>query len=178
MEARLDGSTRRAGSLGDVVDRQVAPEPEDDDDPLVGIQHRERPGERVARRDGLNSVGPDEPDHLPKSFRRQLDDRTPPPRSEPVAAGIDDDPAEPRLEAIPVAQARPAAPRGDRGIVNRVLGLHRVAEDDGRQPVGAVEMALDHGAELVDRVGHEAVADSRRQHRRRSLTLQVSSLHT
>ena len=62
--------------------------------------------------------------------------------------------------------------------MNGILGFHRIAEDDRRQSVGAIEMPFGQRAELLGTADHEAVADTRRQHRRRSLTLRLPSLFT
>src|SRR5438093_396046 len=61
---------------------------------------------------------------------------------EPVPAGVDEDPIEPRLETRGVAQRGPLAPRLDIRVVRRVLGLGGVAQDRSCKSIRRVEMAL------------------------------------
>jgi len=63
--------------------------------------------------------------------------------AQPVAADVEDDAAEPLLEPVAVAQGRETAPGKHRGVVGRVLGLGRIAQDDARQAVARIEMPVD-----------------------------------
>ena len=74
----------------------------------------------------------------------QLDlQRSDAPTAQAVAAGIHQDPREPGLHPLRVAQAVEAPPRGQDGVVRGLLGLARVAEDHGGQRIGAIEVRLE-----------------------------------
>ena len=66
--------------------------------------------------------------------------RLPTGRTKSVAAGVDEDPVEPRLEPGLVAQRLPLAPGLDEGVVGRVLRLGRVAQDRPSEAVRLVEV--------------------------------------
>ena len=66
--------------------------------------------------------------------------RLPALRPQSIAAGVDEDPVEPRLETGRVAQGLPLAPGLDERVVGRVLRLGRVAQDGPRQSVRLVEV--------------------------------------
>ena len=55
----------------------------------------------------------------------------------------------PRLEALGVAQVRDLAPGGDEGVLQRVLGEARVAEDPERDRVQPVAHPVHQGREGV-----------------------------
>jgi len=46
-----------------------------------------------------------------------------------VVAGMDEDPVDPRLEAVRVPKLRKPAPGEDEGVLQRILGESRVAQD-------------------------------------------------
>jgi hypothetical protein len=79
-------------------------------------------------------------------------------RTQPVPAGVDEDPVEPRLESGPVTKRVPLAPRLDERVVGRVLRLDRIAEDRPRETVRPVEMLV--GQPDEGRVAESAIDDA------------------
>ena len=63
-------------------------------------------------------------------------------RPQAIAAGVDQDPVEPRLESCRVAQRLPLAPRLDECVVGRVLRLGLVTQDRPRQAIRLVQMLV------------------------------------
>ena len=133
----MDGADRDPQSHGDVVGGQVAVVAERDHDPLVRCELSERLvdgvpllglGERVARC-GDDLVGDVPGDH-------------PGGPSQPISAGVDEDPVEPRLELRDVTQRRPLLPGLDERVVGRVLGVRRVTQDRPGEAVGRVEVLV------------------------------------
>jgi hypothetical protein len=62
--------------------------------------------------------------------------------SQAIAAGVDEDPVEPLLEARRVAQRRPLAPGLDERVVRRVLCLGGIAQDRPGQAIRLVEVLV------------------------------------
>ncbi|MFI5258340.1 MAG: hypothetical protein ACHQ01_01840 [Candidatus Limnocylindrales bacterium] len=67
---------------------------------------------------------------------------------QPVAADVEDDPAESLLEAIWIAERFEPSPSQNCGVVRRVFRLGRIAENHAREPVSGVEMAVGQTREL------------------------------
>ena len=68
-------------------------------------------------------------------------------RTQPIAAGVDEDPVEPRLEPRRVAQRLPLAPGLDERVVRRVLRLGRVAQDRPGQAICPVQVLVGQAGE-------------------------------
>ena len=129
----------------DRLDRQVAVVAKGDDDPVVGRQRRDGVGQDVAvvrLREWVTGRDRD----LGRDVRR-LPARGP----QPIAAGVDEDPVEPRLEPRRVAQRRPLPPGLVERVVRGVLGVGRVAQDRAGQAIGRVEMVVGEAQEGLRR---------------------------
>src|ERR1035437_10041775 len=139
MKARLHGSLGHACSQGDVLDGHVGPEPEDHDYSVVGVETRERSAQFVAAGGGLTLVGD-------ARQARQLErlSAASGPLAKTVAADVDENPTEPRLELVGVAQLVPIAPGRGEGVLRGVLGFLRTAQDRPSKSVRLVELARRH----------------------------------
>jgi hypothetical protein len=164
VEPGLDGPGRDPDALGDGVDGQVLPVAEDDHDPLVRVEHLERSTHRIPGVDDVTEV--DLALGRPADFiRRQLADWVATARPKAIAAGVDEDAAEPRLEPIGLAQTTSRSPRREGRVGHGVLGFDGVAEDDRRKAEGAVELTLDEAGECVGRIRHAEGPDLGRRQR-------------
>jgi hypothetical protein len=133
MDPRLcrpDGDAERVGNLWD---GQAKVEVKDNGGSLTGLQPAKAAGELVVVVDGSDVVArhglePDHPDlnglaHLPPSL---------------VCAGVDDEPMEPRVPALGIAQFREALPGTDDRVLDGVFGHVSVTEDEHREAVQPV----------------------------------------
>ena len=59
-----------------------------------------------------------------------------------IAAAVDQDPVEPRVEAIGVAQAVKRLPSGDCGVLNGILPFDVAPEKHGRESIRAAQMGV------------------------------------
>src|ERR1700730_5652724 len=66
-----------------------------------------------------------------------------------VPAGIQDDSVEPGVEAGAVPQAGDLHPRGDEGLLCRVMGVCFVAQDGAGRAKDAVDVCLDEQLERI-----------------------------
>ena len=133
VESGFDGARGDAEGLGDLGHGQPDVEVEDHDRPLLGLQAPEAALELVAVCQRVDAVvgrrfGPDHPD-----FRR-------PATLVPtlIGAGVDEEPTEPRLEPIRIAQSGQLSPCMDERLLDGVLGSLPVAQDeagDGKEAV-------------------------------------------
>ena len=77
-----------------------------------------------------------------------------------VEARGDDQPMQPAVEPVRVAQPRDVAPRADAGVLHRVAGKLRVADDESRGTVEPGERRVEQGREgdlvALSRPLHEA----------------------
>ena len=111
--------------LGDLHERQPEVVVQDEDRPLIDREPAERPLQFVAVGDGGRAV----------RGRRPIDGQDPDvrrPLARPlrfVVAGVDEDAMDPRLEALGLPQVREPAPGEHEGVLQRVLGETRVAQD-------------------------------------------------
>ena len=141
---------RDAETPRDVVDGQVAVVAQRDDDLVIGRQRRDGGADDVAVFDAAGVITCRERD-LGGDVGRPAARR-----AQPIPAGVDEDPVEPRLELGGIAQRLPLAPGLDEGVMGRVLCLGRVAQDGSRQAVGLVEVLVgqpDEGRVAEPRVG-------------------------
>ena len=147
MESRLDGSLADPQRGGDGRHRQVEAVPKRDEDLVVGLQPNDGVVDGASGDDPIGDVrgsGAVDPGQV------ETDRGHPPPafRPEAIAAAVDEDPLEPVVGASRVAELGPVAPRSEGRIVDDILGLARIAEDEGREAVGLVEAAFHEAFEL------------------------------
>lgn len=145
MEARLDGPDRPADPFGHTFQGQIGPVVEHDRDPLVVVEGCHRPEDLVAIEDRPERIANDarccgvvdlhEPDLAATA--------------EAIAADVDKNPVEPRLEAGRVAQRRGGSPRPEQSILRRVLCLVLVAEEQPGQTLGSVELPVSETEESL-----------------------------
>ena len=98
---------------------------QDEDRPLIDREPAERPLQLVAVGDGGAAVRGRWPIH-------GQDPDVGRPLASPlrfVVAGVDEDPMDPGLEALGLPQVRDPAPGEHEGVLQRVLGETRVAQD-------------------------------------------------
>lgn len=156
MEPGLDGAHRPAEAIRGRLEREVRPEMQDHDDPLLGRQVRQGAY-------GLVLVV-----HKPKDVRRDRTGRAldrneghRPPPSQAVAAGIHQDAIEPGLEARRITQALGLPPGTFERVADGVLGLRGAAEDQPGEPVRPIELALRKHHESLAQVGGGLLAGRR-----------------
>ena len=108
---------------------------QDEDRPLLRRHSPERAVERVARRDAEGRIR-----CLRPVDRQHADVRGPAPRPPRFGvAGVDEDPVDPGVEAIDLAQLRKLPPGRDEGLLDGILGPPDVAQDpmrDDEEPIG------------------------------------------
>ena len=80
-------------------------------------------------------------------------DRRKAPTADSVATRVRDDPPEPCVEPIWLAQAAPVAPGGHERVVDRILCLCGVAQDEGCQTVARIELSVGQTVQ-ISRPGH------------------------
>ena len=123
MEPRLDRTERQTQPIGDLVEWHVPPEAEPNHDLLIGrkapnqatqLVTSERVSERIA-----GTVAGDRLVELQDSMLAAT--------AQSVVADVGDDPVEPGPEAVRVAKLRPGEPGLLRRVLDRVLGLSRIA---------------------------------------------------
>ena len=135
MQPGLRSTRRYAKAIADGLDRQVSPVPQDERDPLVGRQGRQRAQDRVASqqarericgggRDGLIDLGPSNA-------------RTAPAQSVPTH--VHEDSIEPRLGAAELTERASLSPGPEQGVLGGVFSFASVAKDEAGEPVGAVQ---------------------------------------
>ena len=139
MQSRSDRAHRRSRGTCDIVDWKVAVVAKDHGDPLIGVQDRECTLERVAVGEGRTGVMRGR--RVSCSIQWVMASVALPSKS--VAAGVDHDAVEPRIEPVGVAEARVIAPGSCESVMGRILGLLYVAENQAGEPIGRVEAILD-----------------------------------
>jgi hypothetical protein len=142
-----------------------------DDRPLLDGQASERPVELVAVVDGHDVVP------VCRSVDRQDADVPGPLPATPGlgVAGVDEEAANPRFEAIRVAQPRKLSPGGDEAALQGILGEMHVAQDPRRDREHPVAGQADQHAERVVIAAHRPLDDVSHPHsfasQRRARTL-------
>jgi len=125
MESRAGCARGDVEDLGDLYERQPEVVVQDEDRPLLDRELPERAFQLVAIGKGGAAIRCRWPGH-----RQDPDVGSPvtgPLRF--VVAGMDEDPMDPRLEAIRIPKLRKPAPGEDEGVLQRILGESRVAQD-------------------------------------------------
>ncbi len=145
MEPGLHRAGGYAKSLGYLLNWQVPPVPQYDDDPLVGRQPGEgglerEPGIRGSVRVGCRHLG----------GVVEGNDANRPGMPHPVAADVDEDPVEPGVEPIHLAQCSPTRPGPGDSFLRRVFGLVAIAQDQGCEPVALQESRVIEGGERLE----------------------------
>ena len=125
VESRAGGTRGNVENLGDLDEGQPEVVVQDEDRPLFDRELPERAFQLVAIGEGGAAIRCRWPSH-----RQHPDVGSPvtgPLRF--VVAGVDEDPLDPRLEAIRVPKLRDPAPGEDEGVLQRILGEAWVAQD-------------------------------------------------
>ena len=140
-EPRLRGALRDADGARRLAERQAVVVVEDDERPLLRVEPAECPLQRVAvgearRRVGRRGVVDVDEDDL---------DRAPPDATELVHAGVDEEPPQPRVEPVRVAEPGQVAPRAGERLLDGVL-----------RPLGVARDEAGHGVEARERAGGKA----------------------
>ena len=113
-----DGSHGHAGDLGDRGERHARVVMQDDDGAVFRRQATERPRERIAIVDRNGLVRAARP-----VDRERSDVRAPPPvPAELLVTGINDEPMEPDLETVRIAQSGQLTPCEEECLLDGVLG--------------------------------------------------------
>jgi hypothetical protein len=146
VETRLHGALGNAKHLRDFGNGELAPEAQGDESLFVWGQPSERSSEVAL---GGRPNGPDSGSWV------EGDDARPsgsPP--ELVTADIDQNPGEPAICALTVAQGSASIP-GEQGcLLDRILGGERIVEDEGRESAGTIEPSVEQPADsIVPRYG-------------------------
>ena len=141
VEPGLGGPGRDPQGGGRLLDGEVEIEAKDDDRPMIDGQALEAALEQVARGELGGGVGLRGLDAQDGDGRRLASAAL-----ELVVHVVDEEPTEPGIEAVGVAQAGQVAPAGDERLLDRVLGAIGVAQDEAR-----------HGEEPVDDARHDHV---------------------
>jgi len=132
METRLGGPQWDAEGCRYLGQRHPQEVVQDDDRAPVRIEVLERLVQQLAVGDDGRHVG-----HSRTVDRCQLDlDRSAPPSTRDIDAGMDDELAQPGVELVGVAKRRQVPPCADESILDRVSRELRVPED---QPGGRVQ---------------------------------------
>ena len=118
---------------------------EDDDDPLVRLEHVQQPEHLVSVEDRAERItGVDE---LGGPIERDETDPAPP--AESIAAEVDEDPVEPWTEAVGIPERADRSPCPDQRILGGVLGLVRISKQEAGKSVGAVQLAPGEAQEAL-----------------------------
>ena len=143
MQPRADGAYGCAHRARNLLHREVAVEAKDDGDALVGVEMAERALQLVAVVDLPMGVmrGSD------RSRSIQIIVASAPGTSKPVAAGVDQDPSEPGVEPVRIAEAAVIPPCSDERVVGRILSLLCVAEDQPSEAVRGIQALSDEQLE-------------------------------
>src|SRR5262245_44250137 len=138
VQARLDRAYGAIKPDSDRLQREVRPEMEDQDHPLVVTEGAQRAEQLVVGKHLREWVG--------GGYRvggavegHQADLAATP---QPIAADVDQDPVEPCVETGRVAQRGSGAPGPDQRILRGVLGFSVIAEDQAGQPERPIQATV------------------------------------
>ncbi|MEA2549270.1 MAG: hypothetical protein QOE42_1868 [Chloroflexota bacterium] len=161
VEAGLHGSDGRADDLGDLRERKSRVVMQDEDRAMLRRQPQERAieGVPVVDRDGRVDAA--------RSVDRQRADSGDPSPVTPVllVTGIDEEPTEPRREALRVTEPGELTPREEECLLDGVLGAFDIAKDPVRDGVALVAVQVDQLPE-GDIVAVAGLFDQPRPHER------------
>jgi hypothetical protein len=148
METRLDRARRNAKTPADLIDGQV---------PVVAKRDHDRVIRGEGRQGGADDVAvmrlPDRVARRDRDLFRDVPGLPAGSSGQPVPTGVDENPVEPRLEAVRIAERRPLAPRLNVGVMRGVLRLRGIPEDRASQAIRGVEVLLRQAREgnsLID----------------------------
>lgn len=137
MQARLDRARASPDTNCNLINAQIAVVAKREYDPMVGPQALHSRPQQVAIMGWAELVN---------CYRMRLCPKvvTATPRNLPkaISAGVHQDPLEPALEELGIAELRPIAPGGDEGVVRRILCLRALPEDRMRETVAGVQMPI------------------------------------
>jgi hypothetical protein len=170
MELRLHGSRRHPEPCRYLVHLEIAPEPQQDDCALVGIEDSDEPVDLDACERGRERVRAMDPYSLVEFDKTY---RPSPPK--PVATDVHDDPIEPGFEALGLAEPTPGLPGADDRLLSGILGVGRVAEDVAGETEGVVQLPIH---QLGERVCAGANLGLRRNHRATPSTPSTKAFQT
>ena len=139
MQARADRAYGCANRARNLLHREVAIEAKDDGRPLIGIEAAEGTLESIALGDLEMAVIRGSK----RSCSIQIVMAPMTGASEAVATDVDEDPPEPGVELLGIAEAVVLRPSSDERVVGRILGLLCVAEDQPGEAVGRIEALVD-----------------------------------
>ena len=78
--------------------------------------------------------------------------------AKPIAAGIDQDAGEPRLESVRVVERAEPPPGGDNRVMRRVLSLDGISQDDGSETVRPIELTVGESSKDCTLIGRRDCA--------------------
>jgi hypothetical protein len=139
METRADRAYGCANRARHLLHREVAVEAKDDGGSLIGVEAAEGSLEAVALGDLEMAVIRGSKRSC--SIQIVMSPETGAP--ETVTTDVDEDPSEPGIELLGIAEAVMFPPSSDERVVGRILGLLCVAEDQPGEAVGRVEALVD-----------------------------------
>ncbi len=143
MEARAHGAYRRADRPSNLLHGEIAVVAKDHRDALVGIERAERALEGVSLVDLAIGVmwG------SRRSCSIQIGVASVAATPEAIPADIDQDSAEPGLEALRIPEPAMIPPGADERVVCCIFCLLSVAEDEASEAIGRIEAVLDQPLE-------------------------------
>lgn len=146
VQAGADRAYRRSDGPGDLLDFEVAVVAKDDSNPLIRVEILEGSLEGVTVLELSGAVTRVSVRSCP--IQRVVSSVSAP--AKPIAAGVGEDPPEPRVQSVEIAELGKLAPGSGERVVGRIFGLLGVAKDETGQAIGFVEARVDHGLEGGD----------------------------
>jgi len=139
VQARADRAYGCANRARNLLHREVAVEAKDDGSALIGVEAVEGTFEAIALGDLEMAVIRGSKRSCSIQIVMSPVTGTP----ETVTTDVDEDPPEPGVELLGIAEAVMLPPCSDERVVGRILGLLCVAEDEPGEAVGRVEALVD-----------------------------------
>ena len=143
VEARAHGAYRRTDQARNVLNGEIAIEPKDHGDAVVGAEAAEGSLERVALID--LAMGVMWGRRLSAASQVVVTSVAAP--SERVAAGVDKNASEPRIELLGVAEPMVVSPCSNERVVGRIFRLLGISQDETGEPIGFVEASFEQSLE-------------------------------
>lgn len=143
MQPRAHGPYRRSDQARNVLNGEIAIEAKDHGDAMVGAEAAEGAIEGVTLVD--LAMGVMRGSRL--SCASQVVVASMASAPERVAARVDEDPPEPGVEPVGIAEPVVVSPCSDERVVGRIFGLLGVSQDETGEPVALVEAAFEQPLE-------------------------------